>query len=141
MKIPVNISKLIELMDIQSNEIYYYYDLKNECFVSIPGEEFTNEVGIEDLTNNYIEHQHFLRIPSKIEIQEFNIMRNFAVTIKNKSISNDILKALAGSGAYKKFLNKVAHFSLEKEWSDFRLQALKKIAINWCKKNELLYEE
>lgn len=141
MKIPVNINKLVELMDIQSNELYYYYDLINECFVSVPSEEFTKEFGIDDLTNKYTEHQNFLRIPSKIEIQEFNIMRNFALAVKNKSISNDILKALAGSGAYKKFLNKVSIYSLEKEWSDFRLQAIKKIAINWCKKNELNYEE
>ncbi len=128
-------------MDLQSNEIYYCYDKINEFFVVASNEEFIKDFGIDDSENHIQEYQKLIRIPSKIEIQEFNIMKNFASTIKNKNISSVLLNALSGSGAYKKFLSNIKNYGLEKEWLEFRFIAFKKIAINWCKKNELMYEE
>lgn len=141
-KTVIKIKDLIALMDSQSNNNYCYYDIASCKFQSVTLEKFSEDFGIKDdfqamgpLTDELI------RIPSKIEIQEFNIMMNYAQSLNVKTLKKDIVKTLTGSGAYKKFYAKIKEYNLENKWLAYRYKAMKIIAIEWCKKNGIDYEE
>ena len=83
----------------------------------------------------------FLALPSKFEVNDWEIMRDFSDAQESGDLREDLLDAIHGAGAFRNFKYRIRLDNIEQEWYRFRDNAFKQIAIEWCKKHQLEYRD
>ena len=132
----VKLDDIIEALQETSQEIDFYYNPDNkEIFMSNIGDyEDLNEDELDELFAKSI------MLPTRYEINEYSMMESFIETIDDKTIHNQLLIAINGPGAFRRFKDTCLNFDIIEKWYKFRDEKYKKIAINWCNKNNIDYE-
>ena len=80
-------------------------------------------------------------LPSKYDIHEYSMMEDFIETIDDVKLYNQLCIAINGPGAFRRFKDTCINFEIIEDWYKFRDKKYKEIAINWCKENNIDYEE
>ena len=111
----------------EDDSLLYFYGLEKED-VKIAMDILTNESGGK-----------YLPLPGKFEIHEWEIMRQFCDSIKDEEISQSLLNAIHGKGAFRYFKDSIHRFGIADQWYTYRDNAIKNIAIEWCKDNDIEY--
>ncbi|MEI6284894.1 MAG: UPF0158 family protein [Bacillota bacterium] len=83
----------------------------------------------------------FLRLPSKYDINEYNIMEEFCQEYPNERISDRLCSLIRGSGAFRRFKEAISGYDIEEQWYTHKQQSYVNIARNWCEDNKLEFEE
>ena len=132
----VKLVDIIEALQETSQEIDFYYNPDNkEIFMSNIGDyEDLNEDELDELFAKSI------MLPTRYEINEYSMMESFIETIDDKTIHNQLLIAINGPGAFRRFKDTCLNFDIIEKWYKFRDEKYKKIAIDWCNKNNIDYE-
>jgi hypothetical protein len=81
------------------------------------------------------------KLPTKFDIHEWAIMRDFAESVESAAIRDDLLFAIHGAGAFRHFKHNLRRHGIEESWFQFRDQALRQIAIDWCEEQGIRWEE
>lgn len=89
----------------------------------------------------YEDIDNYISLPNSFNIRESNIMEDFIKTIKNEKKRQQLENCMWQKGMYRKFKDKLAQIELEEQYYKFYDEKLKEIAIEWCKENDLEYEE
>lgn len=131
----VTLSKIIDGLEMVDDIVDCYYNPeKDEIFLSNIGEyEELSEDEIDELFEKSI------ILPTKYKINEYQIMVDFIETIDNLEIKSNLQRLIQGKGAFRRFKNYCSNVNIIQEWYNFRDKRYKKIAISWCKQNELEY--
>jgi hypothetical protein len=82
----------------------------------------------------------FLKLPTKYEVHEWAIMEEFADSVESGRIRSDLLHAIHGPGAFRMFKDTLRRHRIEPAWFAFRDEALRAIAIGWCKEHHIVWE-
>ena len=82
----------------------------------------------------------YIPLPTKFEIDEYSIMERFCVTLDNQEIGDILYDIISGSGAFRRFKDVIYRYEIEDEWHSYRDNALKEIAIEWCRENNIEFE-
>jgi hypothetical protein len=85
-----------------------------------------------ELAQRIVASPRILKLPRKFEIHEWEIMRQFSLSLERNSIRADLLDAIDGPGAYRSFKNALRRHRIDQDWYDFRAEALRDIAAEWC---------
>ncbi len=88
-----------------------------------------------------LDSDDWLQLPSKYEIHEWEIMRDFCYSLADERLRSELLDAIHGSGAFRHFGNTVHYPGIQQDWYRFRQQALEQIARDWLEENEIPYTE
>jgi len=70
----------------------------------------------------------WIALPSKFEINEWEIMRDFAQSQTDREAAENLLRAIQGRGAFRYFKDKVNQYGLRDEWFEFKKRSLEEIA-------------
>lgn len=81
-----------------------------------------------------------IELPSRFDIHEWDIMRRFALSVKNGRKQEQLLNAIHGSGAFRYFKDTVHRFGMADEWYRFRDHALEEIAVEWLEAEGIPFE-
>ena len=111
----------------------YFNPDKNEIFYI--GEYDTYDDEFEELIEKSI------MLPSKYEIHEYSMMEDFIETIDDVKLYNQLCIAITGPGSFRRFKDTCINFEIIEDWYKFRDKKYREIAINWCKENNIDYEE
>ena len=132
----VKLDNIIEALQETSQEIDFYYNPDNkEMFMSNIGDyEDLNEDELDELFAKSI------MLPTRYEINEYSMMESFIETIDDKTIHNQLLIAINGPGTFRRFKDTCLNFDIIEKWYKFRDEKYKRIAIDWCNKNNIDYE-
>lgn len=132
----VKLNEIIDALDFTNNEIEYYYNPDNgEIFMSNIGDyEGLNEDELDELFEKAI------MLPTRYDINEYEMMEDFTVTIEDTRLQNQLYISLNGSGAFRRFKDTCINFDIIDDWYKFRDEKYKEIAINWCKENNIKFE-
>ena len=132
----VKLDDIIEALQETSQEIDFYYNPDNkEMFMSNIGDyEDLNEDELDELFAKSI------MLPTRYEINEYSMMESFIETIDDKTIHNQLLIAINGPGTFRRFKDTCLNFDIIEKWYKFRDEKYKRIAIDWCNKNNIDYE-
>lgn len=76
----------------------------------------------------------------KFEINEYNIMERFCLSMENRELSDTMYYLIKGKGAFGRFEYNIQKYNIEKDSYKFRREALEIIAIEWCEGNGIDYE-
>ncbi len=82
----------------------------------------------------------FLKLPGKFEVREWAIMEDFSHSVESNRIREDLLHAIHGRGAFRMFKDTLRRYGIESAWFAFREEALRQIAIRWCKEHQVVWE-
>ena len=143
-----NLKAIIDALEMQTDDSRAYFDLDTgEVYeVSLAmidaAEEGEEEPDIPEwqedeweLAQRIVASDRILRLPTKHDIHEWEIMKEFAESVKKESVSDDLLDAIHGPGAFRSFKSAVRRHRIEQDWYHFRDEALRDIAAEWCEDN------
>lgn len=91
-----------------------------------------------DVVENF---ENYIELPTKDEINEYNIMEDFCLRISDQTKQDSLLRAIRGRGAFRRFKDRIIELGIENEWYAYRSEQLKQIAIEWCRENHINYIE
>ena len=64
-------------------------------------------------------------------------MDEFSQSVRKRAVSEELRDAIHGPGAFRSFQSAIRRHRIEKDWYDFRAQALRDIAEGWCEDNDI----
>ena len=80
----------------------------------------------------------FEKLPTKWDIHEWEIMREFA-SAEPAGLSDELQNVIRGPGAFHCFKDTLRRYRRSQDWYDFLDRALQQIAIDWCDENGIEY--
>ena len=92
-----------------------------------------------ELAKRIVFSDRFVKLPDNFQVHEWSIMEDFANSVSSERISEDLLNAIHGSGAFRYFKDTIRRYRMEKAWFAFRSEALEEIARDWCEENEVAW--
>ena len=83
----------------------------------------------------------YISLPSKFDIDEYSINEIFCMSLDNQKISDILYDLISGSGAFRRFKDAIYKYGVEDEWYKYRDNAIKEIAIEWCREHKIEFDE
>jgi hypothetical protein len=93
------------------------------------------------LARSIVKTDRFLRLPSKFDIHEWEIMDRFSRSVTPEHLAEEFGSAIRGRGAFRMFKDALRRHKLWDAWNEFRDRALREIAIDWCEESGLAYRD
>jgi hypothetical protein len=82
----------------------------------------------------------FLPLPDRFEINEWEMMRDFATGLENQDQAEVLSNAIHGRGAFRYFKDRVHEFGLADAWYKFRQEQYRKVALDWCEAKSIEFD-
>lgn len=141
MPAPVKLSELVQSLEAQFDLVRSYLDRQTGKVVEVASESSMIDVEEEDKElSELIEEDdtgRFVPLPDKFEVNEWDMMRDFAVSVDDPALSEQLERAIHGSGAFRYFKDLVHRAGIAKDWYDFRLEQYRQIALSWAESHEI----
>lgn len=155
MSISVKLKDIVEEMDMQFEESQAFLNKSTGQVVVVISEELSiaeEEESFEDfpdwqqealeIAQDVIENfENYIELPTKYDINEYNIMEDFCFTLPDQRVQSSLLNSINGKGAFRRFKDLVINLNIEDTWYSYRDERLKQIAIDWCQSNNITYIE
>lgn len=132
----VKLNEVIDALEFTNDDIEYYYNPDTE-------EIFMSDIGeFEDLNEDELDElfEKSVMLATRYDINEYDMMVDFAETIEDTRLQNQLYISLNGSGAFRRFKDTCINFDIINDWYKFRDERYKQLAIDWCEKNNIKYE-
>jgi hypothetical protein len=152
MAVSVSLHDVVNEMDVFSDEHTAYINRRTGELLTVTHEELAlaedSEAAADapqwqqDLlpkVREVIESEDFLPLPSKFEIHEWAIMERFAQSVTTPTESEELLDALHGCRAFRRFKDALQRLELTEEWYGYREAALAEIAAEFLEANGISY--
>jgi|LGOV01.1.fsa_nt_gb hypothetical protein len=152
----IKLEDVIECLELDFEESAYYYHVASESIIMLTDEEVSyaeNEKDPEDAPEWQRENillayefydsspAEFISLPDRYEVNEYQMMERFIMTLRNEKISDKLWNAINGRGAFRNFRYVVDHNGLQDEWYNYREAQYKEIAIAWCEENKVEFSK
>lgn len=155
MSIPVKLNDIIEEMDIPFEGSFSFLNRKTGEIVFLTGEDLNaaeeeepfddlpewqqeNRMAAMDVVKN---EEDYIELPTKYDLNEYEIMENFCLTVSDQQKRESLSRAIKGKGAFRRFKDKIINFGIESQWYSYRNEWFKQIAIEWCQENKIDFIE
>src|SRR5271165_473279 len=150
----VLLSDIVDALEMQIDEAYSFLDLDTGQVETVSrdllrdAEEDTSEdPDLPDwqkeeweVAKRIVSTDRFLKLPSKFDVHEWEIMHDFSRSVNSERIREDLLEAIHGKGAFRYFKDIVRRHRLESDWFTFRTDALRQLAIDWCEERDISWQ-
>jgi hypothetical protein len=154
MTIQVKLQEILEGLEFQSDEYFSYLNTTTGEVVSVTTEELRaaeEEAPLEDfpawqhdasrIAGEILETDHYLPLPDRFEIHEYQIMERFCLAVDDEDMRNDLCDVIRGRGAFRRFKDRMQLYGMAEEWYRYRDAALREIAVAWCEEHGIPYTE
>ena len=154
MTVPVKLKDIIEGLEFLTDEGSSYLNTVTGEVVYATTEELRaaeEEQPLEDfpawqhdairIARDIIETEHYLPLPDRFEMHEYQIMERFCLSREDDDLCDDLCNAIRGRGAFRRFKDRVQVYGISEEWYRYRDAALREIAMAWCEAHGLQYTE
>jgi Uncharacterised protein family (UPF0158) len=154
MAVQVKLKEIIEGLEFLTDEGTSYLNTTTGEVVYVTTEELRaaeNDEPLEDfpdwqhdairIAGEIIETDHDLPLPDRFEINEYQIMERFCLSVAAASLRDDLCDAIRGRGAFRRFKDRVQVYGMAQDWYRYRDEALREIARAWCEAHDIPYTE
>jgi hypothetical protein len=148
----IHLNKITEALSLQSQGILAFVNPKTgetalveEDLLAVLQDEFNEEADLgwnkEVIAEakQIVTATDWLELPSAFDIHEWQIMKDFAWSIEQENVREDILQALSGRGAFRSFRNALDRCGLTEQWYQWRDKVFEEIAVAWLEENKIAY--
>jgi len=136
----INMKKLDLKMAAGEFEII---DFETHLFYNTETGEFdyyTDFMDSEEEDCEKFEEDCWIAAPRQSDIDEYEIMTDFAETVTDRCANELLCVALDGKGAFSRFRDTLHRVGLTDEWYAFKHNAYIDLARDWCEENDIPYE-
>jgi len=147
-KLKVKESDLMEGIEFQSDDMQVYLNTKTGEVVYVTEED---SMAVDNDIEEYPEWQresievaeevmyedYFEPLSSKDEINEYQMMEVFSLSMADKNIRESLLRAISGRGAFRRFKDEIFKYGVREEWFTYKEERLKNIIVKWCEHLDL----
>ncbi len=152
--LPVSLKEVTDQLEFQSPEFSVYLDRETGEFRGV--HDYVERMaeadeGPEELPDwqkdEYeaalllLNTDRLVRLPDQYDIHEWQIMDDFSVSVEPEGKRDELREAIRGKGAFRIFKSTIRRLRVEQDWYDYRDQALRKIAKEWCEENNIPFLE
>lgn len=155
MSIRIKLTEIIDGMESQSDEASSFLNRKTGEVVLITDYEMRaaeDEEPIEDFPDweqdqvriareIMAETGDYIELPTKFDIDEYHIMESFSLSLADPKMRDTFCDLIHGSSAFRRFKDALYRHGIEKDWYSYRDEAFKEIAIDWCRENNIEFEQ
>lgn len=148
----VSLRELIDALGSQSDQCRSYVNRKTgECFFVSDEDEWA--AGEEDPSQlpewqreanlqirEVLDSEDWLELPGRFEVNEYRIMERFCLSVESAERRDQLLDAIRGRGAFRRFKDAIWRMGIEDDWYRFRDQELAEIGIAWLKERGISYK-
>ncbi|MCD8109958.1 MAG: UPF0158 family protein [Clostridiales bacterium] len=136
----INLQQVIDAIEEADDNWTGFYDSQTGETVWLGDRDFDDDY---EETEELIEttENRFYRFPTKFDIHEYSIMEDFVDDLPAGTIRNELMNAIRGRGAFRRFKDSIYYHGVEQQWYDYQAEAYKRIAVRWCRDEGLEYEE
>jgi len=152
MVVIVSLRDVLDHMDMASDEVTAYINRKTGELITLTQEELDLTEDPDAATEapqwqkdllpkarEVMESEDFVPLPGKFEIHEWAIMERFADSLPDAAVRDELLNAIHGRGAFRRFKDDLRRLGLADEWYRFRDAALEEIAIEFLEEHGIAY--
>ena len=82
----------------------------------------------------------FRQLPTEFDVHEWAIMQDFSNSLPSDRVRQELLNAIHAAGAFRHFKDTLRRHQIESAWFQFRAQALRQIALNWCEEHHIRWQ-
>ena len=82
----------------------------------------------------------FVQLPDKFDIHEYAIMERFCHGVDEDTLRQDLLDAIKGSGAFRRFKSMIRRRGLEQAWWAYRDDAIETIATDFLEMENIPFQ-
>jgi hypothetical protein len=150
---PVSLKSVVREMEILSDEMTAYINKKTgELFTVSEEEENIIEAGNEadefipdwqretlPKIREVLESDDFVALPNQFEIHEYSIMERFCLSLSDEGLQDELLHAIRGSGAFRRFKDAIHRKEIQDDWYRFRDESMKDIAIDFLESEGIAF--
>jgi hypothetical protein len=146
----VQLPKIIDAISMQTEGIAAFFNRKTgetalveEDLLVALQEDFNEE---DDLgwdkeliaeAKQVLTTEDWLELPSTYDFHEWQVMKEFALSVTQDSARENLLQALSGKGAFRYFKDTLNRWELTEQWYQWRDKAIEELAVAWLKENNL----
>ena len=155
MEARVKLSDIIEGLQTQSDESSFFLNIKTGEVVLMTDyamQAAEDDEPVEDLPDweqelvavareILAETGQYIQLPTKFDIDEYSIMESFCTSMDNQEIGDILCDLISGSGAFRRFKNAIHKYDVADEWYKYRDNAMKELAIEWCRENNIEFDD
>jgi hypothetical protein len=141
MRLPVSLQAVVNELEVVSDEMRAYINRETGELYTLTSEDMDSaEIDYDEddvpdwqkdstaKAKEILEGDAWLPLPSKFDINEWEIMRDFARSQPDERLAERLLRAIHGSGAFRYFKDIVFDEGLRDAWFAFRDRAVEEIA-------------
>lgn len=153
MNITIKLKDLMDELEGYSEESQSFLNIKTGEFVFVTLEDMRAAEDEEPFNHLYewqqesrmiaidvVDHfENYKELPTRYEINEYEMMENFCLTVSHQRKQDDLLRAIRGKGAFRRFKETIIEFDLVDQWYTYREECYRQVAIQWCEKNQINY--
>ncbi|WP_341938864.1 UPF0158 family protein [Marinimicrobium sp. C2-29] len=145
---PVSLNAIVDALEFQSDDISAFLNLETGEVVTVTtqdemiardeaenGPEWMAEVA--ELLRDVQESGNYLQLPDAFEIHEYRLIEDFCFELEDPDVRETMLRAIKGSGAFRRFKDKAADFEIIESWHSYRTSRLESMAKDWCNANDI----
>ena len=155
MAVTVQLKDIVDALEMQFDESSSYLDLDSGKVETVSKDLLSEAEESDDgeqpdlpdwqkpeweIAKRIVSTDRFKSLPTKHDVHEWEIMREFADSVESGKISEELLRAIHGAGAFRYFKDTLRRRGIEKQWFEFRDEALKTIARDWCEDQGVAWE-
>lgn len=126
-----------EIVSVNSDDFDLIED-GDETIDSLPDWEKEDYHLYQEIQNDYSDR--FVSLPTEWDLDESRVIYHYCFQLKDQNKADDLLNAFNGNHRYRKFRHALAINNLRESYYAYKYQAMKKLAIEWCKENHIAYQ-
>ena len=152
---PVSLQAVVDEMDFVGDETTAYINNKTGELFTVSDEEarfiedgYKDDDFIPDWqkemlpkVREVLESGDFVPLPDKFEIHEYSIMERFCRSIESNDLRQELLHAIHGGGAFRRFKDTVHRRAIQNDWYGYRNNALKRIAVDFLEEEGIAFSD
>ncbi len=142
MPLPVQLKDVLEAMDPIGDMYHAYLNRETGEIVTCGEEDISMAEGNEaDMPEWFLDYAPRIReaisstayvvLPGRFEFHEHRVMERFARSLPEAELSDTLLGALHGRGAFRRFKDIIYSENLDSQWHAYRDEALKQLGIEF----------
>lgn len=153
----VNLNDVIECIEFENENLNHFYNKKTGIIIykessdtsTYSAADYNRIDEFEDWERELIESLYdleknpndYIKLPGEEEISELNILINFCNSFSDISIDDILNKNIDDTKKIQKIKKIIEDKDMLNDWYEYREQSERQIAIDWCKNNNIEFEE
>ncbi|SFF86175.1 Uncharacterised protein family (UPF0158) [Halobacillus alkaliphilus] len=94
------------------------------------------------LAQHILENEtRYIQVPDCSEVDEYQMMEAFINSLQDDQIHNDLLRAIRGKGAFRRFKDQIVTYGVGDQWYEYKDEQYRSLAIEWCEENNIPYKK